>query len=92
MTKTITNEKIQTILKKFSMSDQPQRCAELAANLLKEIEPYLEKGIADADAELDLCSTLELILDEGGVKNPNDRVKITCQIYDHLEFPHFWKG
>ena len=92
MQKTISKEEIKKFLGGVGMKYQSKARRKLVENLHSAIMPYIGKGIADADDELDFCSTLEMILDDGGMINPNERVKVAGQIYDHLGFTHFWKG
>ena len=92
MQKTISKEEIQKYLKGVGMKYQSETRKKMVENLYNAIMPYLDKGIANADAELDFCSTLEMILDESRLLNADERVKVAGQIYDHLGFTNFWKG
>lgn len=64
----------------------------LAANLYKKIASYIEKGISTAEEELDFCSMVDVMLDEGGLTNQNARAEVLNQIYDAAGFPHIYKG
>lgn len=64
----------------------------LAANLYKQITPYIEKGISTAEEELDFCSMVDIMLDEGGLTNQNARAAVLNQIYDATGFLYIYKG
>lgn len=91
MQKNLTIERLQAIIDKAPMKKSSRR-KKLVERLFKEIEPYLSKDISTAEEELDFCSLVEMILDEGGVEGPNARVDTMGQIYDAIGFTHFWKG
>jgi hypothetical protein len=91
MQQDFTIERLQAIINKAPMKKNSRR-KKLVERLFSEIEPYLSKGISTVEEELDFCSFVEMILDEGGVEGPNARVDIMGQIYDAIGFTHFWKG
>jgi len=92
--KTLAKADLQTFLKTtaFGRTHYRARRNALCDKLLAIIAPYSEKGIADADAELDFCGTIEEALDSAGIMNADERVAVCGMIYDALEFPHFWEG
>jgi len=90
--KTITKNDLHTFLKTTTMRRFHNRRNALCETLLTIIEPYAEKGISNVDEELDFCSTIEEALDAGMMLNAEQRVAVTCLIYDALEFQSFWQG
>ncbi len=84
-------EHLLEILEKTPL-EEGRSAAILAADLYKEIAPYLEKGIATEQEELDFCGMVDVALDEGGLTDQNARAEATNQIYNAAGFPHLWKG
>ena len=84
-------EHLLEILEKTPL-EEGRSAAILAADLYKEIAPYLEKGIATEQEELDFCGMVDVALDEGGLTDQKRARRGNQSNLQRSRFPASLKG